>query len=117
VFYQGLRLRAAAAAAQRLGVKAEPVEARTQSELEKAFAEMMRMRVGGILVVTDPMFRAAERRLAELAAKSGLPAMYGFKSHVIEPEVKMHLGSLALVLVLLVAPLPERNMARRHVLR
>ena len=76
------RLRAAAAA-QRLGVKLEPIEARTQSELDKAFAEMTRMRVGGILVVTDPMFSAAARRLAQLAAKSGLPAMYGFKSHVI----------------------------------
>ena len=77
------RLRAAAVAAQRLGVKAEPIEARTQGELDKAFAKMTRMRVGGILVLTDPMFGAAAGRLAQLAAKSGLPAMYGFKSHVI----------------------------------
>ena len=77
------RLRAAAVTAQQLGVKIQPIEARTQSELDKAFAEMTRMRVGGILVVTDPMFSVAASRLAQLAAKSGLPAMYGFKSHVI----------------------------------
>jgi putative ABC transport system substrate-binding protein len=77
------RLRAAAAAAQRLGVKLERIEARTQSELDKAFAEITRMQVGGILVVTDPMFTAAASRLATLAAKSSLPAMYGFKTHVI----------------------------------
>ena len=77
------RLRAAAAAAQQLGLKLEPIEARTQSELDRAFAEMTRMQVGGILVVTDPMFSAATSRLVQLAAKSGLPALYGFKNAVI----------------------------------
>jgi putative ABC transport system substrate-binding protein len=77
------RLQAAAAAARRLGVKLEPIEARTQSALDRAFAEMLRIRVGGILVLTDPMFSAAASRLAQLAAKSGLPAMYGFRGHVL----------------------------------
>jgi len=76
------RLRAAAAAAEQLGVKLAPIEARTQGELDKAFAEMTRMRAVGVLVLTDPMFGAEARRLAQLAAKSGVPAMYGFKSHV-----------------------------------
>ena len=76
------RSRAAATAAQGLGVKVEPIEARTPSELDQAFAEMRRLRVGGVLVLTDPMFYTASSRLAQLASRSGLPAMYGFRFHV-----------------------------------
>jgi ABC-type uncharacterized transport system substrate-binding protein len=76
------RLRAAAATAQKLGVRSESVEARTPGELEKAFAEMARLRAGGVLVVTDPMFSSVRDRLARLSSKNGLPAMYGFRTHV-----------------------------------
>jgi putative ABC transport system substrate-binding protein len=56
------RSRAAATAAQGLGVKVEPIEARTLSELDQAFAEMRRLRVGGVLVLADPMFYTASSR-------------------------------------------------------
>jgi putative ABC transport system substrate-binding protein len=74
------RLRAAEIAAQGLRVNLELIEARTPSELNKAFAAMMRARVGGVLVLTDPMFGAEARRLAQLASTSGLPAIYGFRT-------------------------------------
>jgi putative ABC transport system substrate-binding protein len=73
------RLRAAAIAAQGLRVHLEPIEARTPAELDKAFATMMRARVGGVLVLSDPMFYDEARRLALLASTSGLPAIYGFR--------------------------------------
>jgi ABC-type uncharacterized transport system substrate-binding protein len=76
------RLRAADIAAQGLRVKIELFEARTPSELNKAFAAMMRARVGGVLVLTDPMFNAEARRLAQLASTSGFPAIYGFRTWV-----------------------------------
>jgi len=76
------RLRAADIAAQGLRVNLELLEARTPSELNKAFAAMIRARVGGVLVLTDPMFNAEARRLAQLASTSGLPAMYGFRTWV-----------------------------------
>ena len=76
------RLRAANIAAQGLRVSFELIEARTPSELNKAFATMMRARVGGVLVLTDPMFNVEARRLAQLAATSRLPAMYGFRTWV-----------------------------------
>ena len=76
------RLRAAALAAQGLRVHLEPIEARTPSELDKAFATMMRARVGGVLVLSDPMFGDEARRLAQLASTSGLPAIYGFRMSV-----------------------------------
>ena len=76
------RLRAAAIGAQGLRVHLEPIEARTPSELDKAFATMMRARVGGVLVLADPMFNNEARRLAQLASTSGLPAIYGFRISV-----------------------------------
>jgi putative tryptophan/tyrosine transport system substrate-binding protein len=76
------RLRAAAIGAQGLRVHLEHIEARTPSELDKAFAAMVRARVGGVLVVSDPMFSNEARRLAQLAATSGLPAIYGFRISV-----------------------------------
>ena len=76
------RLRAAVIGAQGLRVHLEPIEARTPSELDKAFATMMRARVGGVLVLSDPMFNDEARRLAQLASTSGLPAIYGFRMWV-----------------------------------
>jgi ABC-type uncharacterized transport system substrate-binding protein len=77
------RLTGAVSAAQRLGIKLESIQARSPSELAKVFGEMTRMRVGGILVLTDPMFSAAASQLARLAAKHRLPAMYGLRGYVI----------------------------------
>src|SRR6266567_3188203 len=76
------RLGAADIAAQRLRVTLELFEARTPGELNKAFAAMTRARVGGVLVLTDPMFNAEARRLAQLASTSGFPAIYGFRTWV-----------------------------------
>src|SRR2546430_14528569 len=76
------RLRAAEIAAQGLRVSLELIEARTPNELDKAFAAMRRARAGGVLVLTDPMFNAEARRLAQLASTSGLPAIYGFRTWV-----------------------------------
>ena len=76
------RQEAAAGTAERLGVKPEILTARNPGDLEKAFGEMRRLRVGGVLVVTDPMFSSATDRLVRLASKSRLPAMYGFRTQV-----------------------------------
>ena len=43
---------------------------------------MARLRAGGVLVVTDPMFNAATDRLVHLASKRRLPAMYGLRVQV-----------------------------------
>ena len=76
------RLRAAVIGAQGLRVHLESIEARTPSELDKAFATIMRARVGGVLVLSDPMFAAEARRLVQFASASGLPAIYGFRNFV-----------------------------------
>jgi putative ABC transport system substrate-binding protein len=71
-------------AAGPLGVRLQFLEARGPKEFDGAFAAMAKERAGALLVVSDPIFDLHGTRLAELAAKTRLPAMYGMRTH---PEV------------------------------
>ncbi len=76
------QLRAAEMAARALGVRLQPLEARDPSEIDRAFAAMTRERAGAFLVLLDPMLGAQRERIADLAARSHLPAMYALRLHV-----------------------------------
>jgi len=67
------------AAAQVLAVKLQVLEVRSPNELEGAFAAMTRERVGGLLVLPHSLSFVHARRIADLAAKSRLPAVYPFR--------------------------------------
>ena len=75
-------LKEANAAARSLGVQLQPVEARDADQLDAAFAAMVRERAEGVLVMQDTAFVLYRQRFADLAAKSRLPAAYGWKEHV-----------------------------------
>jgi len=65
--------RTAAAATKR------PLEvpiASTESELEAAFVTMVQRRVGGLVVMPDPVFISRRERVVELAAHHAIPAIY-----------------------------------------
>jgi putative ABC transport system substrate-binding protein len=72
-------LRQAEDAARALGVQLQILEARTPSEIDAAFAAMRSQRAGGVLVLRDAMFRTQRAQIVALAAKSRLPAVYGFR--------------------------------------
>jgi len=72
-------LREAEGAARTLGLQLHIVPARTPSEIEAAFAAMRSQRAGGVLVLRDSVFFAQRTQIAALAAKSRLPAVYGFR--------------------------------------
>ena len=55
--------------------------ASTPDEIGKAFAAASKESIGGLVVVPDAMFLAQRVRLAELAAKHHLPAIYGIRDH------------------------------------
>ena len=76
------QLREVEAAARTLGMKVQPVEARNLSELDRAFAAMTRQQADAIIVLADVMLSEHRGRLAELAAKARLPAVYGLQEHV-----------------------------------
>jgi putative tryptophan/tyrosine transport system substrate-binding protein len=72
-------LRQAEDAARTLGVQLQIVQARTPPEIDAAFAAMRSQRAGGVLVLRDPLFLNQRTKIAALAAKSRLPAVYGFR--------------------------------------
>src|SRR2546430_2511174 len=76
-----LQLREAQDAARALGVRLQPLEVRDPTEFEKAFAAMTRERAGALLVLSDSTLLTQRERIADLAAKSRLPAESGVRAH------------------------------------
>jgi putative ABC transport system substrate-binding protein len=77
-----LALREAEAAARALSVQLQPLEARSLGGLDGAFAAMRAKHAGALLVLADVMFVTYRKRVAELAAKNRLPAMYAQREFV-----------------------------------
>ncbi|MBI1893725.1 MAG: ABC transporter substrate-binding protein [Candidatus Rokubacteria bacterium] len=77
-----LLLGEAKVAARSLAVQLQTLEARGPDDFERAFAAMTRERAGALLVPLDGMFTLHRTRIADLAAKSRLPAMYALRQHV-----------------------------------
>lgn len=69
-------------AAQSLGAQLQVLEASNADQLESAFAAMTREHAAALLVLTDSMFVGQQQRVADLAARSRLPALYSQKEFV-----------------------------------
>jgi putative ABC transport system substrate-binding protein len=66
------------AAAAALGGRLVIVNASKPDELEKAFAEIAAQRAGALVVGVDTLFLSFADRIAALAARHGVPAIYGY---------------------------------------
>ena len=77
------QLRAAEPAAQALGLRQQILEARSAGDFDRAFAMMKRERAEALLVLIDAMFASSAERIATLAARSRLPAVYGLPLHAV----------------------------------
>jgi putative ABC transport system substrate-binding protein len=75
-------LKAVEEAGRPLRVQVQAFGARTASELEGAFAAMARARAQAVLVYASPFSFAERDRVAALAIKYRLPAMFGVKEAV-----------------------------------
>ncbi len=75
-------LRETEIAARALGTELQLLEARSLNDFDSAFAAMTAKRAGALLVLGDVMFVTHRIRLADLAAKSRLPAMYTLREYV-----------------------------------
>ena len=67
--------------AQSLGWRVEIVGASGESELEGAFASMIAKGARAMSISSDPLFFGLRARLAELAARHALPAIYDFRDY------------------------------------
>jgi putative ABC transport system substrate-binding protein len=64
-------------AATRARVGFQSVRFRNGAELSDAFAAMKRERIDGVVVINQPLVYAERKRIAELALKHRVPAIYG----------------------------------------
>ena len=88
-------LKEAEATARALGVELQILGARVPDDFDAAFAAMTRERAGALLVLAHPTFLLYRRRLADLAEKGRLPAMYGNTEHAEAGGLMAYAPSLA----------------------
>jgi putative ABC transport system substrate-binding protein len=70
------------AAAQALGVTVQSVEIRGPDDFDAAFSAMTRERAEALVTFSDPLLVLHRRQIADLAAKSRLPAVYASREVV-----------------------------------
>jgi putative ABC transport system substrate-binding protein len=71
------QLHSAETAGRALGVRLQPLEARTPEDLGSAFAAMARQHAEALVVLADIMLNENRLRIADLATAGRLPAVYG----------------------------------------
>ncbi len=75
------QVREAQVAAQALGLQLQLWELRDPKEFDSAFSAMSREGVGALNVLSDALFQAERRRIADLAAMHRLPAIHFVKEY------------------------------------
>ena len=63
---------------RKLGLQIPILHARTESDLDSAFATLAQMRAAGLVIAGDPFFTTKSDRLAALALRYAVPAIYQY---------------------------------------
>ena len=71
------------AAAQAFGLKLHVLNAGTERDLDAAFTTLEQLRVGALLVISDPFFDTQRDRLVTLSARHGIAASYAWRDYVV----------------------------------
>ena len=66
-------------AARAKGVQLLVLKAGIESDIDAAFASLVRLAAGGLVVGTDPFFASRHEQLLALAARHAVPATYDFR--------------------------------------
>jgi putative ABC transport system substrate-binding protein len=77
----GAVLRDVGSTAGALGIQLHPVKASGPTEIESAFSEVTRGRVGALVVLGDPLFLQERLRVVAFAAQGRLPAIYNNRAY------------------------------------
>jgi putative ABC transport system substrate-binding protein len=75
----GSSTRALQAAAHALGLDLSVLNASTESEFDSAFAKLIQLRAGGLVIGSDPFFTSRTEKLAALALHHAVPAVYHWR--------------------------------------
>ena len=66
-------------AARAKGLQLQILKAGTESEIDAAFASLVQLHAGALVVGTDPLYISRREQLVALAARHAVPAIYEFR--------------------------------------
>jgi putative ABC transport system substrate-binding protein len=67
------------AAANRLGLELQVLNASTERDFDRIFATLIQLRAGGLVIDGDNLFTTESEKLATLALRNAVPAIYQFR--------------------------------------
>src|SRR5262245_26740173 len=82
------------AAARAIGLQIHLLEASTEHEIEAAFATLLKLRAGGLMVGTDPFFNSRSEQLARLALRHAVPTVFQFREFAVAGGLMSYGGSI-----------------------
>ena len=83
------------AAASKLGLELHVLNASTERDFDTVFADLIRLRAGGLVIGNGAYFVAQSRQLAELAARDTVPAVHSTREFVAAGGLMSYGSSLA----------------------
>jgi putative ABC transport system substrate-binding protein len=88
-------LRDAQAAARMFGLQLHVLHATSESDIDAAFVAIPRLRVGGLVIGTDPLFTVRSDRIGALALHQRVPAIFAFREFVVAGGLMSYGGNTA----------------------
>jgi putative tryptophan/tyrosine transport system substrate-binding protein len=82
------------AAAGSLGLEIRVVHARTDEDIDAVFANLPGMKVGALVIGTDPFFTSRSERLGAISLRMRIPAIYQYREFVAAGGVMSYGGSI-----------------------
>jgi putative tryptophan/tyrosine transport system substrate-binding protein len=82
------------AAARTVGLPIHVVHASSESELDSAFDTLSQIRASGLVIGTDTFYNSQSRKLAALALRHSIPAVYQYREFVASGGLMSYAGSI-----------------------
>jgi putative ABC transport system substrate-binding protein len=77
------QVREVLSAARNLGLKVHVLNAGSEGEFDGVFADVKRLRVGGLVISGDPLFARARDKLAALTVQHAVPAIHTYRDFAV----------------------------------
>ena len=83
VAYAGSQTKDAQVAARALGHQLLVLTAKTESEIDAAFATLVQRKAGGLVTISEPFLNSRRDQIVALAARHSLPTIYPVRDYVV----------------------------------
>ena len=84
------------AAARSLGLQLHVLQARTESDFDMVFANLVKLRVDGLVIGSDIFFVSRIEQLAALTVRHAVPAIFQYREFAASGGLMSYGGSLAI---------------------